>query len=126
MTPQPTLIRAGIVAAAFATGVLAAPVPPAAAAGNGSCSFGRNDYSCDTGWVTPKSNHQIQISAMSTWPGSTITCRAHDYDNGNQVGSVTSTTAWWRTSKTIGGLYGRYYLVCVGIADSSGEGSIAG
>ncbi|MGL5810642.1 MAG: hypothetical protein ACRCYQ_11915 [Nocardioides sp.] len=70
MTPTPTLTRAGIVAAALTTGVLAAPVPPAAAAGNGSCSFGRNDYSCDTG--TPLGSHDHpppKLSAITELAG---------------------------------------------------------
>ncbi|MEV6596805.1 hypothetical protein AB0M36_08075 [Actinoplanes sp. NPDC051346] len=120
-------MRGGVVAAALTAGALVAlPAAPAQAAGAASCSFGLNEYGCSSGTVTANSNHQIGISAMSTWPGNSITCRAHDANNGVQVGSVTSSTPWWRTSKHISGVYGSYFLVCTGSADSRGEGSISG
>ncbi len=55
----------------------------------------------------------------------TVTCRVHDRANGITVGSASR--RWYDTSatgKTIGGLYGSYFMVCVN-SSRSGGGQIA-
>ncbi len=117
-----TPLRRGTAATTAAIAAAAAVVlsaSPAAATTKG-CTIPVGGVGCSTSSIAANpSTHQIMITAI---PGAgSVTCRAHDSANGNEVGRVTANFPFSK-DKVIGGLYGSYFLSCLGV--SYGGGSI--
>jgi hypothetical protein len=115
------LASASVVTAAMSA-VLVSSTP--AFASVSGCRISGSDISCQTATLPANSGNWIRFTVYV--PGSgTVTCRVHDAANGIVVGSASRT--WYHTSatgKTINGLYGRYFMVCVN-SNRSGGGEIA-
>lgn len=120
MTKRRQGVGAAVAAvAAMATIVLSA-MPASAVTRN--CRIPVGHYGCSTSSIPANATtHQIGITAIPGNSSRAVTCRAHDSVTGDVVGTVSASPPFSR-SKTIGGLYGRYFLSCVG--PTAGGGSI--
>ncbi|WP_192810257.1 hypothetical protein [Actinomadura rudentiformis] len=105
---------------AVTAAIVVVPATPALALAR-TCSIPYGAYGCSTSSI-PETRGAILITAFapSTFSVS-VTCRAHDSGNGNEVGRVTSTN-WITRSKEIGGLTNSYFLSCVRSTTSGGGG----
>ncbi|MFG1944152.1 hypothetical protein [Nonomuraea sp. NPDC048826] len=115
------LVSAGVMTATISA--VLATAPPAFASVSG-CQISGSDIACQTATLYANPGHWIRFSVYVPRRG-TVTCRVHDAVNGSTVGQASrSWTNASGTGKTINGLYGRYFLVCVN-SSHSGGGEIA-
>jgi hypothetical protein len=111
---------AGAACVAAATlGTVMLSAGPAAAVTEG-CTIRAGSVSCSTSARPMPANattHQIYIEARGA--SDPVTCYAYDL-NGDLVGQV-SAPRFIARGKTIGGLYGWYFLTCVGAGYAGGS-----
>ena len=106
-----------------AMGAVLAAAPPALASVS-SCQIGGSDISCQTATLFANPGHWIRFKVYVPRRG-TVTCRVHDAANGITVGSASRSASHGSAiTKTINGLYGKYFMVCVN-SNHSGGGEIA-
>jgi len=109
---------------AAVTAVIVLPAAPALADST-SCSISNGVYSCSTGTVRANSvTHSVRVIARKAVFGGSVTCRVHDSANGVTVGQVKVSAPQLSEYRTIGGLYGRYFAVCINGSRNGGGGDL--
>lgn len=121
------MLRGGVVAVVAAGALAAVPATTAHAAGSVSCSWTAGAYGCSKSeTVTPNFDNSILLGASTNHRAHPVTCRAIDASTAVEVGRITSVAPHIMETTRIYGLYGRYFLSCIGDRQSSGGGGING
>jgi hypothetical protein len=112
-----TVVAAAVTAAT--AGAVTLTAGPAAAVTEGCTISSGNSCSTSARPIPANAAHQIHVEAFGALFSGGVTCYAYDL-NGALVGQVYA-PAGWTGRKTIPGLYGWYFLTCVGARYAGGS-----